>query len=140
MRFNLVGRERDGILVEGSDEHHMYRKWVVDNFLALRECGTDELIVEDILEADETFAGDRYQLMPDLIIRWKHRRRATRIYSDELGEIAAEPDTGRTGEHQTKGFALVLDQNHGVDGLPTLSHNTHFPEFVRSLLNCAETG
>jgi len=117
----------------------MYKDWVVNNFLALKECGTDEPIVKDVLQADEVLPGVRRELMPDLIIRWAHRRRATRIYSDELGELVAEPETGRTGEHATNGFALLLDQNGSADQLPPLSHNTHFPEFVRHLLNRVET-
>jgi len=139
VRFNIVGRERDGVLVEGSDEHRMYKDWVVNSFLALKECGTDELIVKDVLQADEVLPGARNELMPDLIIRWAHRRRATRIYSDELGEIVAEPETGRTGEHDSGGFALLLDQNGSADRLPPLGHNTHFPEFVRHLFKQIET-
>ncbi len=139
VRFNLLGRERDGALVEGSDEHRMYKDWVVNNFLALKECGTDEPIVKDVLQTDEVLPGARCELMPDLIIRWAHRHRATRIYSDELGELVAEPETGRTGEHATNGFAVLLDQNGSADQLPPLSHNTHFPDFVRHLLNRVET-
>ena len=135
VRFNIAGRERDGILVEGSEEHQMYRDWVVDNFLALRESGTDEPIVKDVLRADEALPGARSGLMPDLVVRWAPRRRATRICSDELGELVAEPETGRTGEHNANGFAILLDQNGSADALPPLRHNTHFPEFVRHLLN-----
>ncbi len=139
VRFNLLGRERDGALVKGSDEYRMYKDWVVKNFLALKECGTDEPIVKDVLQADEALPGARGELMPDLIIRWAHRHRAMRVYSDELGELAAEPETGRTGEHVSNGFALLLDHNGSDDQLPPLSHNTHFPEFVRHLLHRAET-
>jgi predicted AlkP superfamily phosphohydrolase/phosphomutase len=134
VRFNLAGRERDGFLIEGSDEHELYKDWVIDNFLALKECGTDEPLVKDVLQADEALPGVRRDLMPDLIIRWAHRHRATRIYSEELGEIAAEPETGRTGEHDTNGFALLLGHNGKTGRLPPLSHNTHFPAFVRHLL------
>ena len=139
VRFNIAGREHDGILVDGSDEHRIYKDWVVKNFLALKERGTDAPIVKDVLPAPELLPGARCELLPDLIVRWAHRRRATKIYSDQLGEITAEPETGRTGEHRPNGFAVVLDQNGSTDRLPLLSHNTHFPEFVRNLLNRAET-
>lgn len=139
VRFNIVGRERDGVLVRGTDEHRNYRDWVKRNFLALKECGTHEPIVEDVLQMDEVLHGARRDLMPDLIIRWAHRPRASRIYSDELGELAAEPETGRTGEHRVEGFAVLLQPNGSAEPLPPLSHNTHFPEFVRHLLSRTET-
>jgi predicted AlkP superfamily phosphohydrolase/phosphomutase len=139
VRFNIAGRERDGILIEGSDEHRIYKEWVVKNFMALRERGTDAPVVKDVLPAHELLPGARCELLPDLIIRWAHRRRATTIYSDQLGEIVAEPESGRTGEHRTNGFAVLLDQNGSIDRLPPLSHNTHFPGFVQHLLNRAET-
>ena len=124
VRFNIAGRERDGILVEGSDAHRIYKDWVVKNFLALKEQGTDAPIVKDVLPAHELFPGARCELLPDLIVRWAHRRRATKIYSDQLGEITAEPETGRTGEHRPNGFAVVLDQNGSTDRLPLLSHRS----------------
>ena len=101
--------------------------------------GTDAPVVKDVLPAHELLPGARCELLPDLIIRWAHRRRATTIYSDQLGEIVAEPESGRTGEHRANGFAVLLDQNGSIDRLPPLSHNTHFPEFVQYLLNRAET-
>jgi predicted AlkP superfamily phosphohydrolase/phosphomutase len=137
VRFNLKGRERDGTLVEGSEEFRMYRDWVIDNFMALKEVGTDDPIVRDVLQATEIFPGSRSALMPDLVIRWSHRSRATRIYSEALGELEAEPETGRTGEHHTDGFSILLGQAGGVDHLPPLGHNTDFPKFVRHLLNRA---
>jgi hypothetical protein len=137
VRFNLRGRERDGILEKGSEEYRSYRDWVIRCFLDLKECGTEEPIVRDVLDADDVLPGERRELMPDLIIRWAHRGRATRIHSPELGEIFAEPETGRTGEHDTHGFALVLRAPGSVDPLPPLRHNTHFPHFVRHLLGVA---
>jgi predicted AlkP superfamily phosphohydrolase/phosphomutase len=134
VRFNLAGRERDGMLVDGSDDHRAYRDWVVGSFLGLRECGTDEPIVRDVVLAHDVLPGPRAGLLPDLIIRWAYRRRATAIYSAELGQIEAEPETGRTGEHNPNGFALLLNHHGAVEQLPPLTHNTEFPAFVRHLL------
>ena len=134
VRFNIAGRERDGMLVNGSDEHRAYRDWVVRCFLGLREYGTVEPIVRDILPAHEVLPGPRAGLWPDLIIRWAYRRRATAVYSPELGQIQAEPDTGRTGERSTEGFAVLLNPPDAVEPLPPLTHNTEFPALVRHLL------
>jgi predicted AlkP superfamily phosphohydrolase/phosphomutase len=139
VRFNIAGRERDGILVADSEEHRNYQNWVVESFLGLKERGTGARIVKDVLAAHELLPGARQELLPDLIIRWVHRRRATEIYSDRLGMLTAEPETGRTGEHRTNGFAVILDQQPSTDRFPPLRHNSHFPEFVRVLLNCPQT-
>ena len=139
VRFNIVGREREGILVEGSEEHHDYRKWVVENFLALKVRATGAPIVKDVLPARELLPGARGTLLPDLIVRWADHRPTTEVYSNRLGVFTAEPDTGRTGEHRPNGFAVLLGQKPSMGQLPCLSHNKHFSEFVRYLLTSAHT-
>jgi hypothetical protein len=62
------------------------------------------------------------------------------IYSAELGQIQAEPETGRTGEHASNGFAVLLNHGGAVEQLPPLTHNTDFPAFVRNLLSLPATG
>lgn len=139
VRFNVAGRERDGVLVEGSEEYRAYRDWVVHCFLGLRECGTDEPIVRDVLLAHDVLPGPRAELSPDLIIRWAYRRRATAVHSPELGELRAEPETGRTGEHSNDGFAVLLNRREAVGQPPPLTHNTEFPAFVRHLLGLTDS-
>ena len=134
LRLNLVGRERDGLLERGSDEHRRYVDRLIAAFTALRAVETGMPILRDVVAAQETLQGERAHLLPDFILRWNAQHPATRVHSDELGTIEAMPETGRTGEHRTGGFAIVRGPLAGGDGAPPLAHNQDFPRFVAHLL------
>jgi len=133
VRLNLAGRERDGMLAPGSDEHRRYVDHVTQSFLALRT-DTGAPIVRDVVPAHEVLAGARRDLLPDMILRWTDEYPATSARSPALGTIHAAPDSGRTGEHRPGGFALVLGAAAKSGGLPPLAHNADFPGFVAHLL------
>lgn len=133
IRLNVAGRERDGILVEGSDEHRRYLDRVRRCFLELRAGETGEPVARDVLIADEVLPGRRRHLMPDLIVRWGEHPPLTRIGSPELGDFVGSLGSGRGGEHQLEGFAIVTGRAARQGGLPPLGHNADFAGFVRHL-------
>ncbi len=135
VRFNLAGRERDGLLVAGSEEHRDYEKWVKECFLGLKDRRTGAPIVKDVIPAQDVLLGSRSELLPDLIVRWAEQDPATEIHSEELGGLHGEPETGRGGEHRAEGFAVVLGPERGA--LPPLAHNGDFAGFVRHLLGAS---
>jgi predicted AlkP superfamily phosphohydrolase/phosphomutase len=134
VRLNVAGRERLGTLQAGSDTYRRYIEHVTRSFLDLRTVGTDRPIIRDIAVAQEIFSGARQHLLPDLILRWTEEYPATELRSPRLGLIRAAPDSGRTGEHRSGGFALVLGRGVKEGGLPPLAHNRDFPRFVSHLL------
>jgi predicted AlkP superfamily phosphohydrolase/phosphomutase len=134
VRLNVAGRERLGTLQAGSEPYRRYVEHVRKSFLALRTVGTDRPIIRDIPSAQEVFSGSRQNLLPDFILRWTDEYPATEVRSPELGLIRGTPDSGRTGEHRSNGFALVLGRGARNDGLPPLAHNHDFPRFVSHLL------
>lgn len=134
VRLNVAGRERRGTLQAGSETYHRYIEHVTKSFLGLRTVGTDRPILRDIPTAQEIFSGARQHLLPDFILRWTEEYPATEVRSPELGLIRAAPDSGRTGEHRSGGFALVLGRGVKDGGLPPLAHNGDFPRFVSHLL------
>jgi hypothetical protein len=69
-----------------------------------------------------------------MILRWTDEYPATTACSPALGTIHAAPDSGRTGEHRSGGWALVLGAAAKAGGLPRLAHNADFPGFVAHLL------
>jgi predicted AlkP superfamily phosphohydrolase/phosphomutase len=134
IRLNVAGRERLGTLQASSEVYHRYIEHVKKSFLGLRTVGTDRPIIRDIPSAQELFSGARQHLLPDFILRWTEEYPKTEVRSPELGLIRGTPDTGRTGEHRSAGFALVLGPGLKHDGLPPLAHNSDFPRFVSHLL------
>jgi predicted AlkP superfamily phosphohydrolase/phosphomutase len=135
VRFNLRGRERDGVLEPGSDEHRRYVDHVTRSFLALRTGDTKAPIVRDVVPAHERLPGARRDLLPDLIVRWTDEYPATTVSSPALGMVVGAPDSGRTGEHRPGGFAVVLGARAAEGGLPPLAHNADFPRFVAHLFD-----
>ncbi|MET0153656.1 MAG: alkaline phosphatase family protein [Candidatus Binatia bacterium] len=134
VRLNLRGRERDGVLEAGSEEHRRYVDHVTQSFLALRTSDTNAPIVRDVVPAHERFTGARRDLLPDLILRWTDEYPVTTVHSAALGTIQAAPDSGRTGEHRPDGFAVVLGAGAAKGEFPPLAHNADFPRFVAHLL------
>ena len=134
VRLNVRGRERLGMLEAGSEAYHRYVEHATKRLLGLRAVGTGALIVRDVALAQELFSGARRHLLPDFIIRWTDEYPAAEARSPELGLIRAAPDSGRTGEHRSGGFALVLGRGVKDGGLPPLTHNDDFPRFVSHLL------
>lgn len=134
IRFNLRGREREGVLEPGSDEHRRYVDHVTQSFLALRTRDTNAPIVRDVVPAQDRLPGARKNLLPDLILRWTDEYPAHAVSSPALGTIVGAPDSGRTGEHRPGGFAVVLGARASDGGLPPLAHNADFPRFVSHLL------
>ena len=135
VRLNVAGRERLGILERSSERFHRYIDHVTKSLLALRAVGTDAPIVRDVLLLQEVFPGSRQHLLPDLLVRWTEEYPVSEVYSPALGLIRGAPDSGRTGEHRSGGFALVLGRGAKEGGLPQLSHNSDFPRFVSHLLD-----
>ncbi|HZI64996.1 MAG TPA: alkaline phosphatase family protein [Thermoanaerobaculia bacterium] len=136
LRLNLVGREKAGALEPGSERHRSYVEELRTAFRSLTTGEPRRPIVRDILSMRDVFHGSRSALLPDLVVRWEKLPQATRVDSDAYGTISAEPDTGRCGEHRSRGFATLLGPWKDA-ALPPLAHGTDFPRFVRALLGRA---
>jgi len=132
LRLNLAGREAAGMLEPGTERHRSYVNRVAQSFQSLTIDGSQRRIVRDILSTGDVFPGARSSLLPDLVVRWEKLPQATRIRSDSYGNFSAEPDTGRCGEHRSRGFAALLGPRRH-EALPPLAHGKDFPAFVRAL-------
>jgi predicted AlkP superfamily phosphohydrolase/phosphomutase len=106
IRFNLAGREADGMLEPGSASFARYSELVRDSFQSLRTAD-GRRIVDDVYFSAEMFPGKRTHHLPDLIVTWNGLEPASRVDS-ALGTIVGELDTGRGGNHLASGFEIVL--------------------------------
>ena len=107
IRFNICGRERDGMLPAGSDRLSRYADWVQHCFRSLRIPGTNERPVREISLTSTVFPGIRAHFLPDMVVTWSNAQPVSRICSDTLGEIDAPPNNGRAGNHTAEGFCVV---------------------------------
>ena len=133
VRLNLAGRESAGMLQPGGVGHRSYLDRIRRAFLSVKTEVSKQQIVRDVLSIGDVFPGARSGLLPDLVVRWEKLRQATKVHSDTYGAFSAEPDTGRCGEHRSRGFA-ALSGPRRIESLPTLAHGRDFPAFVRALL------
>ena len=106
LRFNLAGRERQGMLERGSASLARYSDLVRESFSSLRTVD-GKRVVGDVYFSSEKFPGKRMGFLPDLIVTWDGLEPASRAEST-LGTVVAEMDTGRGGNHRGVGFQIVL--------------------------------
>ncbi len=134
LRYNRLEREAEGMLEVNSAQHARYSQWLHDNLFALEETGTRRRLVKDVVSAPDLYPGPRSGNLPDLIVVWDDLLPASEIESSELGSFSGRHATGRTGDHQPTGFAVVAGDSRRLDRAPPLRHTADFAEFVYSLL------
>ena len=118
LRFNLAGRERQGMLERGSSSLARYSDLVRESFSSLRTADGAP-VVGDVISS-ENFPGKRTNFLPDLIVTWNGLEPASRVEST-LGTLVAELDTGRGGNHRGVGFQIVLRPGSEQGGHEQLS-------------------
>jgi len=123
IRFNVAGRERQGMLERGSRSLACYSDLVRESFSSLRT-PDGKRVSGDVYFSSEKFPGERMHFLPDLIVTWSGLEPASRAEST-LGTLVAEMDTGRGGNHRGAGFQIILrpgieqaGQEHPLDHQP----------------------
>jgi predicted AlkP superfamily phosphohydrolase/phosphomutase len=133
IRFNIVGRERDGCLPPSEEGRGCYVDFLCRHLLGLRVKETNEPLIRKIVMAEQAFPGPRSYLLPDIMLVWQPKSPAKEIWSTELGCIRASLKTGRGGNHTGDSFAIITGVGE-PDQLPPLHHVSDFKKFVFHLL------
>jgi hypothetical protein len=107
LRFNLQGRETEGMLEAGSARGDGYVEWLCEALGSFRVAETGEPLVREIRLAKDAFPGARTDRLPDLMVQWAPSAPAERIVSEKLGTIEAKIATGRAGNHRFDGFCAI---------------------------------
>ncbi len=134
IRYNLLGREAQGMLEKGSEQLRAYEELLKENFFALKVVGTDAPLVKDIVSPTDLYPGAQVDLLPDLVILWNELEPATEIYSDRLGRFTGRLGTGRTGNHRPDGFVVLAGDQRPAERVSPVKHIVDFAGFVRNLL------
>ena len=130
LRWNVRGRERDGILQIGSETFDRYNAWVRECFTSLTIAGSGERLVGEVHVTRERFPGRRVDHLPDMVVMWSGAAPVSRVESDRIGPVAALPSTGRSGNHRRDGFCVLSLP----PGLPELSEGRDLARLVRGAL------
>jgi predicted AlkP superfamily phosphohydrolase/phosphomutase len=109
LRWNLRGREARGILEPDGPEHRRYVERLVGALEGLRMAG-EAALVRDVRCSKDDYPGPRSAHLPDAIVRWAGAAPVSKVRSAALGELVAEPGTGRGGNHRFEGFCVIIDE------------------------------
>ena len=137
IRFNLAGRERNGMLEQGSKSLARYSDLVRESFKSLRTPDGSRVIGDVI--SSEDFPGKRTNFLPDLIVTWNGLEPASRTEST-LGTLVAEMDTGRGGNHRGVGFQIVLSPGSEQGGREHPSEPLAITELASTVLRAFSDG
>ena len=90
-------------------EHRRYVERLVGALEGLRMEG-EAALVRDVRCSKDDYPGPRSAHLPDAIVRWAGAAPVSKVRSAALGELVAEPGTGRGGNHRFEGFCVIIDE------------------------------
>lgn len=128
IRLNVRGRERNG-LVEPGEELDLLCDQIQAGLRSFVDADTRGPIVDEIIRVEQACApAKRFQLLPDLVVRWTETPANHRaVMSADFGVVpwpvpGKQPD-GRSGNHRDEGFVaglgMIEPQAHILDLAPT---------------------
>jgi predicted AlkP superfamily phosphohydrolase/phosphomutase len=132
IRFNVRGRERDGMLDD--DSRRRYEDWLRSCLMSLRDAATGESLVDEIHFTSQDSTGARRSLLPDAIVTWTPIEPPARINSHLIGKLRGKLRNGRRGNHRADGFLITMGPGfeHGTDAPPL--HITELAPMVSARL------
>ena len=135
VRFNLRGREREGMLDD--QMRRRYEDWMRQCFMSLRDAVSDEPLVNEIHFTNQQSSGARSPLLPDAIVTWTPIAPPSRIDSPLIGTLKGELTDGRRGNHRSDGFLVTMGPgfDHG-----TASRPLHITELAPMVFERLSTG
>jgi predicted AlkP superfamily phosphohydrolase/phosphomutase len=133
IRFNISGREKEGMFARDSELYARYIGWMRDSLIELRAAGSDAPLVAGIEYLPDRFPGPRNAYLPDISVRWADTKPAMEAYSDRLGRIRARFGTGRGGNHTAAAFAVVMAPGQHAVAFSGLRHTA---DLARAVFRC----
>src|SRR5690606_21446965 len=104
IRINLVGREPNGRVMPGED-YRAVCKALEEKLLRIVNADTGLPLVSEVHHTGEIYRGPRRDQLPDLLVTWNQAGGSLRrISSPDIGEMAHENLSYRTGDHRPNGI------------------------------------
>jgi len=117
IRFNVAGREPNGIIERG-EEYDALCETLRENLMALRNPDNGEPVVADVVKTLDHYSGQCIDQLPDLLVLWNRNQPISAIASDGIGELREARMSRRTGDHTYTAAFLACGQHIGVKDLP----------------------
>ena len=103
IRFNITGREPNGMVSAGADCDAL-RAYLVDAFLELVDPDSGAPLVDAVLSSADIYPGPHSDRLPDLFVVWKRDHPISGAASKLIGEIRLSAPAIRTGGHIANGL------------------------------------
>ncbi len=106
VRFNVVGRERQGRVHPGTELKAAYRT-VTAGLLALVNADTGTPVVTSVARCDDLYDRSGVDSLPDLFVEWNLEHRIETVWSPDVGLVRVPDPEWRTGEHTSANGVLL---------------------------------
>lgn len=103
IRFNMAGREPNGMVHPGADCDAL-RAYLVDAFLELVDPESGAPLVDAVLSSADIYPGPHSDRLPDLFVMWKRDRPIYGAASKLIGKFRLPAPRIRTGGHIANGL------------------------------------
>jgi predicted AlkP superfamily phosphohydrolase/phosphomutase len=108
VRFNVAGRERNGVVAPGAEYEHL-RDRLAGDLLAIRNLETGNPLVDEVIATDRLYPGPMRHVLPDLLLEWNKTGPIRSVGSPLIGILENQRLRPRTGDHQHKeGFFIAI--------------------------------
>lgn len=114
IRLNVRGRERRGCLAPQDADGLL--DLICEGLMTFEDVGGGPSI-EEIVRPREPASGPKWEMMPDLVVRWSARPSTTLkgVRSPRFGEVRRRNlGTGRSGNHAPGAWLLLVPSRAGV--------------------------
>lgn len=119
VRFNVRGREPDGVVVE--DDIAELTASLTEDLLDLVNVDTGEAVVQHVTPTRAVY-GTMGDAFPDLLVEWNRNAAIERVYSPKVGTVVIVDERWRSGDHTDRGLLLVTGPGIAAGRQPAAVH------------------
>ncbi|MGV3758855.1 MAG: glycosyltransferase, partial [Actinomycetota bacterium] len=105
IRFNLAGRESQGVVAPG--ELDALRRRLSEELLRVVDVDSGRPLVRAVVASEEVVERSAGDGLPDLFVEWDRSSLVERAWSPSIGTVAAPYQHWRTGDHNDRGMVVV---------------------------------
>jgi len=106
IRFNLVGRERYGVVPQGP-QYDLLRHRLTEDLLAIKNADTGGPLIREIVDVSQHFRGEYRDELPDLLLLWSREAPIGAVRSPLIGNVKVDDESSRTGDHTQNALLLI---------------------------------
>lgn len=131
VRFNLRGREKNGLLDREKDMPKLMRRLKKD-LLEITNTESGEPLIQELIPTGDLYSGPKLDSLPDLLLEWNQSAPIRAIHSPLFGTIKV-PGGNRSGDHTFKSGALYSYDSNGT-ATANLIEDIHVKDIANRLI------